>query len=319
VLAATLALLASGCGAGADGSDPERTVTAAFYPLAWASEQVAGDAWTVDNLTQAGGEPHDLSLGLSATAALEQSALVVVNRGFQPAVDATVDSVATGTVLDAATVVDLLPVEEGAHDHAHGDESGAGHADTGDEDGHAGDDHGGHDHGDTDPHFWHDPLRMADLTDAVAASLAEIDPDGAAGYRERAARTRTELEALDAEFTEGLARCERDTVVVSHAAFGYLARYGLHFDAIAGLSPDAEATPATLARLQRLIRDEGITTVFTERLASSKMADSLAADLGLGTAVLDPVEGLSTETADEDYLSLMRANLDALRTANGCS
>ena len=48
------------------------------------------------------------------------------------------------------------------------------------------------------------------------------------------------------------------------------------------------------------------------------MADTLASDLGLETAVLDPIEGLSDDTADEDYLSLMRANLAALQEANGC-
>ena len=59
--------------------------------------------------------------------------------------------------------------------------------------------------------------------------------------------------------------------------------------------------------------------MFSERLASSKMSDALAGDLGVETAVLDPIEGLSDETADEDYLSLMRENLAALRKANGCS
>jgi len=49
------------------------------------------------------------------------------------------------------------------------------------------------------------------------------------------------------------------------------------------------------------------------------MAETLAADLGVETAVLDPIEGLSDETADEDYLSLMRENLTALQKANGCS
>ena len=47
------------------------------------------------------------------------------------------------------------------------------------------------------------------------------------------------------------------------------------------------------------------------------MSDALAGDLGLETAVLDPIEGLSDETADEDYLSLMRENLAALQKANG--
>ena len=35
--------------------------------------------------------------------------------------------------------------------------------------------------------------------------------------------------------------------------------------------------------------------------------------------MLDPIEGLTDETADEDYLSLMRENLAALQEANGCS
>ena len=107
--------------------------------------------------------------------------------------------------------------------------------------------------------------------------------------------------------------------MVSHQAFGYLARYGLDFEPIAGLSPDAEATAADLARLQELITEDGVTTVFSERLVSPKMAETLADDLGVSTAVLDPIEGLSDDTADEDYLSLMRENLTALQQANGCS
>jgi zinc transport system substrate-binding protein len=108
--------------------------------------------------------------------------------------------------------------------------------------------------------------------------------------------------------------------VVSHDAFGYLgARYGLNLHPINGLSPDAEPSPAHLAELADLIESEGVTTVFSETLASPELADSLAGDLGLETAVLDPIEGLTEETEDEDYLSLMRANLAALRTANDCS
>ena len=58
--------------------------------------------------------------------------------------------------------------------------------------------------------------------------------------------------------------------------------------------------------------------MFSERLVSPRLAETLADDLGVTTAVLDPIEGLSDETADEDYLSLMRENLSALEHANGC-
>ena len=75
-----------------------------------------------------------------------------------------------------------------------------------------------------------------------------------------------------------------------------------------------------LDRLPRhLIRAEGITTVFSERLVSPRVTETLADDLGIHTAVLDPVEALTDETHDEDYLSLMRENLAALQEANGCS
>ena len=293
---ASAALLA-GCGGSDDSAGNGRSAVAAFYPLAWVTGQVAGDEWEVTNLTGPGTEPHDLSLDIKQTATLAEADLIVLEHDFQPAVDETVEANAPDAeVVDAAEVVELMPTSEHEHEH----------------------EEAGHDHGDLDPHFWQDPLLMADLGDAVADRLVELDPDGAATYEDNAAALRTEMEALDQEYVDGLATCERTTTVVSHEAFSYLARYGLQFEAIAGLSPDAEPTPADLARLQQLITEDGITTVFSERLASSKMADSLAGDLGLETAVLDPVEGLSDETSDDDYLSLMGQNLDALRKANGC-
>jgi zinc transport system substrate-binding protein len=48
------------------------------------------------------------------------------------------------------------------------------------------------------------------------------------------------------------------------------------------------------------------------------MADTLARDLGVRTAVLDPIEGLNSTTRGADYLSLMRRDLAALRKANEC-
>ena len=69
------------------------------------------------------------------------------------------------------------------------------------------------------------------------------------------------------------------------------------FEPIAGLSPDAEPSARHLAELSDLIRSEKITTVFTERLASPKLAETLASDLGIRTAVLDPIEGLTKSSS----------------------
>ncbi|MBS2938617.1 zinc ABC transporter substrate-binding protein [Nocardioides sp. J2M5] len=307
----TASALLAGCGQlGGEQSGDGRRAVASFYPLAWVTERVAGDGWTVENLTQPGKEPHDLELDIAQTASLDRADLVVLEEGFQPAVDSTAADL-DAPVLDAASVVDLLPADEHADEHA--DETAEEHAEHAEEEGHD------HDHGDVDPHFWLDPLKVADLADAVADELSDLDPDNADTYAANAASVRTDLEQLDQDYTDGLASCERTTTVVSHDAFSYLGRYGLDFEPIAGLSPDAEATAADLARLQDLIRRDGVTTVFSERLVSPKMAETLADDLGVTTAVLDPIEGLSEETSQEDYLSLMRENLTALQQANGCS
>lgn len=305
----SLALVASGAalallaGCGTDGTAGNgRSAVASFYPLAWVTEQVAGDAWEVSDLTQAGQEPHHLSLDIAQTADLEDADLVVLQDGMQSAVDRAVENLGVENVIDAAEVVTLKPAAAGGHEHE-GEEG-----EEADEE-----------HGDLDPHFWLDPLLMADLGDEIANQMAEADPDHAEDFRANAEAVRTELEALDADYARTLGSCERDVAVVSHDAFGYLSRYGVRFEPIAGLTPDAEPTAADLAHLESEIHEHGVTTVFYERLATPKMAQTLAEDLGVSTAVLDPLEGLSEETADEDYLSLMRANLEALKKANNCS
>lgn len=300
VLALTCSAACTAFSEGDGAGDAGVRVATAFYPLQYVAERVGGKDVGVDNLTVPGQEPHDLSLTIRETAEIARADLVVFEHDFQPAVDDAVETSAEGAVLDVTDVVELVPAEDhGAHDEEESD-------------------HAGHDHGDVDPHFWLDPLRMADLGDAVADELADIDPERAADYTARAADLRADLEALEASYVAGLTGCERDTVVVSHDAFGYLTRYGLRFEPIAGLSPDAEPTPADLSRLQDLIEEDGITTVFGERLAPPALVETLAEDAGVNTAVLDPIEGLSDETEGEDYIKLMQHNLEALRTANGC-
>jgi zinc transport system substrate-binding protein len=286
--AAALLLLPAltGCGALADTGTGVQ-VAAGFYPLQYVAERVAGNDAQVEVLTQPGAEPHDATLSVRETALVAEADVVVVAGGVQPSVDDAVANTAEdGTIVDTASP----DFETKNAPQIRPD----------------------------DPHFWLDPLLMADLGDAVADALVEKDPDHAATYRDNAADLRAELQQLDGAYERGLTDCERDTVVVSHDAFGYLDRYGLKFAPIAGLSPGAEPTPADLSRLQDLIRAEGITTVFSERLVSPRLTETLADDLGIRTAILDPIEGLTDETANEDYLSLMRANLVALEKANDC-
>lgn len=164
-----------------------------------------------------------------------------------------------------------------------------------------------------DPHVWLDPARFADVVRRVGERL------GAGAAAEELA---AELEELDAEFRAGLARCERRELVTSHAAFAYLAdAYGLEQIPLTGVAPETEPSARELEALVEEVRESGATTVFFEPLVSPDLAETVAREAGVETAVLNPLEGLTEEELDagEDYVSVMRDNLAALRTALGCS
>ena len=129
-----------------------------------------------------------------------------------------------------------------------------------------------------------------------------------------------DLDALDAEFRAGLARCRSRELVTGHAAFGYLAdRYDLHQEGVAGLSPDVEPDAAMLRDLSARVREAGVRTVYAENLVSPDLAQTVAREAGARLAVLDPLEGITEASRGRNYLEVMRANLATLRAGQECS
>jgi zinc transport system substrate-binding protein len=307
VLTAPVLALAA-CSTTTGGDDGTVQVLASFYPLQMIAQQVGGDRVEVGSLTPPGAEPHDVELSPAQVASVSAAQLVVYQSGFQAAVDAAVSEAGPARTVDAADLAHLETTEQEGHTQELGGES---HDEAGHED-------EGHEHGGLDPHFWLDPTRMPAVADAVADALSEIDPDGADTYRANATALDARFDELDAAYTAGLATCERRTVVTTHEAFGYLAqRYDLQQVGIAGVDPETEPSPARLRDVGDLVRAQGVTTIFFETLASPKVAQTLASDLGVETAVLDPIEGLTDDA--QDYFTISEANLEALRVALSCS
>lgn len=274
-----------------DGSD-ELSVVASFYPLAVAAERVGGGGVAVENLTPPGAEPHDLELSPSEVEQLlDADVVLVMGRGFQPAVE----EVAAGRDGVTLEVLDGLPLGQ--------DGEGPGRAAAG------------------DPHVWLDPTLMIEIVRQVEDVLVRADPGSAGDMEANAAAFVDELEALHARYQVSLSGCAQDVIVVSHDAFGWLAaRYGLRQEALTGLAPEAEPDPRRLAELAELVRSQGITTIFTETLVSPEVAETLAREAGVRTAVLNPLEGITDEerASGADYLSIMDENLEVLTGALGC-
>lgn len=282
-LALATLLAAPACDAigGADVS-----AVAAIYPLAWVASEIGGDRVDVLDLTAPGVEAHDATLTAGQRADLQAADVVLLLgvAGFQPDVERAAED-ATGSVVDVTAVLDLLPGE--------GDLA-------------------------SDPHFWLDPLLLAQTVPLVAAAFASADADHADAYLANAAALEQRLVALDAEIREGLAACAFTTFVTTHEAFTYFARaYRLEQLALEGPSPDAEPSAEAIERVLAAIAEgDAAPAIFAEATAEGRrIGGAIAEDADV---VLYGVATLESDPAPVDYVGVMRANLDGFAEGLGC-
>jgi len=287
VLAAAFPLLAACAPASMGSSSTASTgprVVAAFYPLQYVAEQVGGTGVSVENLTQPGIEPHDLELSAQQVGQIADADLVLYVKGFQPAVDEAIAQQAPDRAIDVSAALSRLSLD-----------------------------------GASDPHVWLDPANMSAIGAAIAERLAEISPDDAAKYAKNSAALTSLMSSITSEFSAALAQCRTRTMVVSHDAFGYLAKaFGLTQVGISGLSPDAEPSPARLREVADVVKSQNVDTIYYETLVDPKVAQTIADETGASAQKLDPLEGLQPG-ATGDYASVMRENLATLAKGQGCS
>ena len=274
----------------AENEDDRVRVVTSFYPLYFFTKEIGGGQVTVENLTPAGTEPHDYELTPRNIVALRESRLLVINGELEPWKD-KIDWILSGQGPQVVEVGDgIIRVTEFGP-------------------------------GAVDPHIWLSPRLAKVMVESIAQGLVRGDQVNSDEYLTNAKRLLSELDRLDSEFKQGLARCKRREMVVAHTAFGYLALdYGLVQVGIAGLSPDEEPSIKRMAEVASLVKSKEVKTIFFERILSPKLAETIATETGATSAVLDPLEGLTVEDQNtgSNYLSVMRVNLVNLREALEC-
>jgi len=187
--------------------------------------------------------------------------------------------------------------EETAHDdHGHDDH---GHDDHGHDD-HGHDDHGheeaaghdhdhDHDHSGTDPHAWLYPDNAKVWLSVIAADLAAADPANASAYAANAEAAALRIDAAVAQAAEALESAHDRPIVVFHDAYGYFARaFDVEIAGSIALGDAAAPGAQRLRELQERIGAEQIACVFREPQHDASIAESVAADAGIGIGTLDP-------------------------------
>lgn len=283
-------------------SDSKITVYTSFYPMYDFTKKVGGDRVNVVNLVPPGMEPHDWEPAPTDIANLDKAnVLVYSGAGMEHWVDKVVKSLKNDklVLVEASKGVTLLQGHKEEHPtpqvgETHGAQEGM------------------------DPHVWLDPMNGKKQMEAIKNGLVQADPKNADYYEANYKKYRLEFDKLDKEFKETLSPLTRKEMIVSHQAFSYLAgAYGLTQKSIRGISPDEEPDPAKMGEIIRFAKEYDVKVIFFEEMVSPKIAETIARETGAKVMVLSPLENLTNEQvkAGDDYFSVMRRNLAALKAA----
>ena len=297
-------------------------------------ERVMGDLGTPQLVIQPGASPHGYAMRPSEAEALAQADVVFwVSDGLTPWLAKARQSLAADAQeveLMESAGTQRLTYRQGAtfeaHDHdehhEHEEHEGHGHHEGHDghehdaHDGHEHEQHAGHDHHDHsgwDPHGWLDPVNAQAWLDAIATSLAELDPDNADIYRHNAEEARSKLDDLIDELETRLQQAQGTRFIVFHDAYQYFER---RFDVPAAgaiaLGDASDPSPARIREIQQRVADLGVQCVFREPQFNPALVDSVFAGTGVETSlVIDPL-GVDLPLGTELYPALLRQLADGV-------
>lgn len=345
ILSSSLLLAACGSTDGAEtkvGNDNQEVlkVYTTIYPLEDFAKKIGGEHVEVKSIYPPNVDAHSFEPSTKDMVSLAESDLFVYTGvGVEGFADKAVEALKNEdlTILAAGEGLTLLKTEEEEHAHEHGEEhmlDEEAHDEHTDEQAHedeahdeqaeehahedeAHDEHN-HDHGGVDPHVWLDPILSIELAENIKNSLSELMPEHANEFEENFTTLTAELEKLDQEFKTTIEQSKTKYLLVAHAAYGYWeARYGIEQIAISGISPTQEPSQNALKTIIEESQEHQISHVIFDQNLTSKVSEVIQKEIGAEALTLHNLESVTEENIEnnEDYFSIMRANLKTLETA----
>ena len=289
------------CACGSESPDDVSTkrgkpvVYTTFYPTTYFAERIGGDLIEVVCPVPEDEDAIFWQPDGETIARYQAADLIVVNGAeFEKWVLTT--SLPTSRVVDTAKPLrdDLVHFEK-TTTHRHGPA-------------------GEHEHKGIDGHTWLDPQNAAIQAEQVLEGLKRILPDHEADLDGRFAALARDLGEIDAALTKMAEGYDGHPILASHPAYNYLAkRYGLN---MVNLDLDPEETPGeeTFASLAKLLEEKPARHILWESAPAPSIAARFAKELGVTSVEFSPCELMEKAdlAAGEDYLTVMRRNVEAL-------
>lgn len=271
--------------------DSKLHIATTFYPMYEFTKNITKDKAQVDLLIPANVEPHDWDPSPKDIEKIQKSDLLIYNspelETWAPDLQKSINNV---KFVNASKGISLI---KGSKEEEEGDK-------------------GSH----LDPHVWLDPVLAQKEVENITKAIVAKDPEHKAYYEKNSQQYIQQLKQLDHLYRTTLENAPKKEFITQHTAFSYLAKeYGLKQVPISGLTPEQEPSPARLAELKKFAQKHQVKIIYFEEIASPKVAQTLANEVGAKTEVLSPLEGLTKEEQDKglNYVKIMKRNLDSLK------
>mgnify|MGYP000897115126 FL=1 len=284
----SIMLIIVGCSSEANlnsnGSE-DNLVYVSFYPLYFLADEIGGDHIDLRMVVPNGVESHEYEPSMQQLKDIEKAQLFIYNgAGFESWADKVVGNIIEeDRTINASESVHLIMEDNNP-----------------------------------DPHIWLSPQNMIKIGETIKDRLVLMDAANKDEYERNFNELASRLMELDNKYFEELKDKSKDSIIVSHAAFTYLAdRYGFEQIPVAGISPEQEPSSKTIADLIEIVKNDNHEYILLETLASPKTVQVIAEETNLQVLTLNPIEGLTEEdiTNGEDYITIMEKNLENLKKA----
>jgi len=290
--------------------DGKIKVYTTIYPFQYFTERIGGEYLTVENIVPPGSDAHSIEITMKDMMAVSESdAFIHSGTAMEGFADAVIDAVKKENVeiVNATENIDFISGQEEAHSE--------------EEEGHEGESEEEHDEHseeglDIDPHVWLDPNRSIVIAENIKNALIKISPKNKETYERNFNLLKQDLDMLDDEFSDMVANANSKTFLVSHSAYGYWSdTYGLNQIGISGLSPTDEPSQGEIIEIVKLVKAQKLEFIYFEPNLTNKVANAVQSETGLKTITLNNLESISKEDTDsnEDYLTIMRRNIESLK------
>lgn len=256
-------------------------IVVTFYPLAYMTERIGGDRVYIKTLMPYNTEPHHWSPSPSELIEISKADIIIFNGAglddwlIKEALSTI--SISEKIIVNTTEGLPLINVN-----------------------------------GKIDPHTWISPYMALKQAEKILNALIEKDPNGKNHYIERFNELKYKLEELDMMYQEELSNKTKNIIIVTHEAFGYLAkRYGFEQIGIIGLSAEEEPSAMSIKNIIELMMKYNITVIYVDPTYPKSYADLIKREIsGIKTVVLYLALG---PIDNKDYLKQLEENLNALK------